>query len=224
MLARNEGHARRTAAGQVTDRPRSFGAWSDERRVGATALLERAGYQPVRHFFDMVRSDLEEINVPPMPEGIEVRPVEGRARMRQLFDADVEAFADHWGGFSSSDATFEQWLAEPDLDPSLFVVGWDGHEIAGAVVNVINVKENEALKRSRGLLDSVFVRRPWRRRGLAAALVARSLVLLRDRGMTSAWLGVDATNPNGAVGVYERAGFAVNLRSTGYRKPMEVSS
>jgi mycothiol synthase len=223
VLTHNEERARRVAAKHSTERPRVFGSWADEKRRGATALLEGAGYEAVRRFYDMVRPDLESIVVPPMPDGIEVRPVEGRTAMRQLFDADVEAFADHWGGFSSSDASFEQWLAEPDLDPSLFVVAWEGDEIAGAVVNIINRKENEALNRRRGLLDSVFVRRPWRRRGLAAALVARSLVALRARGMTSAWLGVDATNPNGAVGVYERAGFVVDLRSTGYRKPMEVS-
>jgi ribosomal protein S18 acetylase RimI-like enzyme len=40
--------------------------------------------------------------------------------------------------------------------------------------------------------------------------------------MTGAWLGVDADNPTGALGVYERAGFAVHLRSTAYRKPMDL--
>jgi mycothiol synthase len=39
--------------------------------------------------------------------------------------------------------------------------------------------------------------------------------------MTSALLGVDANNPTGALGVYERAGFTVDLRSTAYRKPLE---
>ena len=51
------------------------------------------------------------------------------------------------------------------------------------------------------------VRRPWRRRGLARALVAESLRALRDAGMTSAVLGVDADNPTGALGVYEDNGF-----------------
>ena len=129
---------------------------------------------------------------------------------------------DHWGGFDASDATFAQWLDSPDFDPTLFVIAWDGDEIAGAVINSIDESENRELNRRRGLLDSVFVRRPWRRRGLAAALVARSLVVLRDRGMTSAWLGVDADNPTGALGVYERAGFAVHSRAIAYRKPFEV--
>jgi len=80
------------------------------------------------------------------------------------------------------------------------------------------------LGRRRGWLESVFVRRPWRRRGLAQAIVARSLVVLRERGMDHAMLGVDADNPTGAVGVYERAGFVVAKRSTAYRKPMDVGA
>ena len=73
----------------------------------------------------------------------------------------------------------------------------------------------------RGWLSSVFTRRPWRRRGLAAALISRSLALLRERGMTSAALGVDADNPSGALGLYESAGFAVHERFCAWRRPME---
>ncbi|MDH4148763.1 MAG: GNAT family N-acetyltransferase [Acidimicrobiia bacterium] len=160
--------------------------------------------------------------IPPMPEGLELRPISDREGYRRVWDADAEAFMDHWGGFDASDASFEEWLDQPDFDPSLFLIAWDGDEIAGGVINEIDTTENEALNRKRGLLASVFVRRPWRRRGLAAALVARSLLLLRERGMTSAWLGVDADNPTGALGVYERAGFAVHSRATAYRKPMEA--
>jgi mycothiol synthase len=149
----------------------------------------------------------------------------GRAQMRQLFDADVEAFLDHWGGFDATEEAFEQFLADPDYqDPELFVVAWDGDEIAGSVTNVINARENAELNRLRGLLDSVSVRRPWRGRGVGYALVMRSLQLLRERGMTSAWLGVDAENPNGALRLYEKAGFAVDTRAAAYRKPMEMDA
>jgi mycothiol synthase len=220
ILAHNEARIRRVAAGHPDDRPRVFGTWASERRPRSMALVTNAGYRPVRYFFDMLRPTLDEIEVPPLPDGIEVRPVE-EARLRQVFDADAEAFADHWGGFDASDDAFAKWLSDPDFDPSLLVVGWDGDEIAGGVTNLIIARENEQLGIKRGLLASVFVRRPWRRRGLASALVARSLLLLRERGMTSAWLGVDADNPTGALGVYERAGFAVHTRATAYRKPME---
>jgi mycothiol synthase len=224
ILAHNEARARAVAAAQPIERPRVYGTWASDRRPGATALIVGNGYEPVRYFFDMVRPTLDEVEIPPVPEGIEVRPSDDPSFHRQLFDADAEAFIDHWGGFTADDAAFAEWIHDPDFDPSLFVVAWDGDEVAGAVFNKIETHENEQLKRKRGLLDSVFVRRPWRRRGLAAALVARSLIVLREHGMTSAWLGVDADNPNGALGVYERAGFAVHLRSTAYRKPMEMET
>jgi mycothiol synthase len=222
ILAHNEARLREVAASHETERPRFYLAFSPDSRLGAVALLAGAGYHPVRYFFDMLRPTLDDVEVPPMPEGLELRPVSGREQLRQLFDADADAFQDHWGGFDSSDELFEQWLADPDMDPTLHVVAYDGDEIAGAVMNEINVHENRELNRQRGLLDSVFVRRAWRGRGLAAALVARSLILLRDRGMTSAWLGVDAANPSGALRLYEKAGFAVHTRSAAYRKPMEL--
>ena len=223
ILRHNEARLRALAAEHQTERPRVFAAFAPERRPGAVALVEANGYRPVRYFFDMVRPTLDDVTVPELPEGIEIRPVAGREQLRQLFDADVEAFLDHWGGFDASDESFEQWLADPEYDPALFVVAWDGDQIAGGVTNVILAKENYELGFRRGLLDSVFVRRPWRGRGLASALVGRSLALLRDRGMTSATLGVDAENPNGALRLYEKAGFGVDMRSTGYRKPMEVN-
>ena len=222
ILARNEARLKQVATGQVDGRPRLFGAFTSELRDGAVALLTGAGYRPARFFFDMLRPDLEAIAQPPLPDRLEIRQVSDEAGYRRLFEADLEAFRDHWGGFDGSEASFQQWIAEPTFDPSLFVIAWEGNEVAGAVINVIDADENEALNLSRGLLASVFVRRPWRRRGLAAALVGRSLMLLRERGMSSAWLGVDADNPNGALGVYERAGFTADMRWTAYQKPMAL--
>jgi GNAT superfamily N-acetyltransferase len=225
LLAWLEGRARESAAEHPTENPIVYGSWADEKRVGKQALLEQEGYTAIRWFFDMRRDGLDTVDVPPMPVGLEVRPIPtDRVSLRRLFDADGEAFEDHWGGFPFNDATFEEWLAEPNHDPRLHVVAWDGDEIAGGVVNAIAQAENAAFGIKRGWLESVFVRRPWRRRGLAAALVARSMVVLRKAGMDHAMLGVDADNPTGALGVYERAGFTVVKRSSAYRKPMESSS
>jgi ribosomal protein S18 acetylase RimI-like enzyme len=75
-----------------------------------------------------------------------------------------------------------------------------------------------------GWLDSIFTRRPWRRRGLARALISRSLVLLRDLGMNDASLGVDLTNPHQALALYESCGFRAVSSSTAYRKPLAATS
>ena len=220
LLRDAEAHARRRAADHETDRPIVFGSWQPGTAEGGLALMAQEGYEPVRWFFDMVRPTLDEIPEPPLPEGIELRPVT-REQLRQLWDADVEAFRDHWGGFDASEARYQEWLNDPKFDPSLFVVAWDGDEIAGGVINEINETENAAFNRRRGWLASVFVRRPWRRRGLARAVVARSLEVLRERGLTSAGLGVDADNPTGALRLYKQVGFEPEYRSTAFRKPME---
>ncbi len=223
LLDRLEGRAREIAGAQESELPRTYGTWADEHRDAKRALIEKHGYEVVRSFYDMRRDLSQPIAEVPMPEGLEVRPMSrDRDALRQLWAADVEAFRDHWGGFPATEASFESWLGEEDFDPSLHVVAWDGDQIAGASVNAIYRKDNAEFGRKHGWLESVFVRRPWRRRGLGAAVVARSLRVLRDAGMEHAMLGVDADNPTGAVGVYERAGFSVVNRSWAYRKPMEA--
>jgi ribosomal protein S18 acetylase RimI-like enzyme len=54
--------------------------------------------------------------------------------------------------------------------------------------------------------------------------VAESLRVLRDAGMTTAGLGVDAENPHGALGVYQSVGFAVARSGRVYRKPLSPAT
>ena len=121
-----------------------------------------------------------------------------------------------------SDESLQRWLDQPSFDPTLWVIAWDGDEVAGGVINAIHPTENESLGVSRGWLHSVFTRRPWRKRGLANALIARSLLAIKERGMDYGVLGVDADNPTVALGLYERIGFVVAERSTAWRKPFEA--
>jgi ribosomal protein S18 acetylase RimI-like enzyme len=167
----------------------------------------------------MVRPTLDDVVEAALPEGLDIRPID-RSLARAVWDADIEAFADHWGGFDHSEANLQRWLSSPATDLSLWVIAFDGGEIAGGVINSIDADQNAALGVRRGWLNSVFTRRAWRRRGLATALVARSLARLRERGMTSAALGVDADNPSGALGLYERLGFAVDQRAIAWRKEL----
>jgi ribosomal protein S18 acetylase RimI-like enzyme len=115
-----------------------------------------------------------------------------------------------------------RFLGGSDQNPALWLIAYDGDEIAGGVINVIHPAENEELGIRRGWLESVFTRRAWRRRGLARSLISASLHLLRDCGMTSAGLGVDADNPSGALGLYEEAGFAIDERFNAWRKPFDL--
>jgi len=209
---------RAAPAAEPGGRPPVFGSWSNERQQGDVALLEGAGFERARWFIEMVRPDLDAIPDRPLPEGLELRSID-RELARRVWHADVEAFQDHWGGFDHSEEHLQRWLDNPTMDLSIWVVAFDGDEVAGGVVNVIDGPQNEALGMRRGLLASVFTRRAWRRRGVATALIAESLRVLRARGMSSATLGVDADNPNGALGLYEGLGFEVHTRGAAWRRP-----
>jgi mycothiol synthase len=193
--------------------------------VGATAperdaLFLRRGYEPVRFSYLMIRPSLDDLPDAPLPPGLEIRDVLPE-HLPLIWAADQEAFRDHWGYTPATEADYEQFLNDPVTnDTSLWRVAWDGNEVAGQVRSYISAEENESFGRRRAYTESISVRRPWRRRGLARALIAASFPLLRARGMTEAALGVDAENTSGALRVYEACGFKVVSRSTRYRKPL----
>lgn len=192
-----------------------------DKAVGAVRLVESSGYRPVRYSFRMVRPTLDDQPDAPLPEGIEIREVRPE-HLRAIWEADQEAFRDHWGATVGTEEQYRQWLADPNLnDTSLWRIGWDGDEIAGQVRSFINHEANEQLGRKRGMVEFISVRRPWRKRGLARALMAASFPLLRARGMTEGALGVDTENPSGALRVYESVGFRPVSRETVYRKPLQ---
>jgi ribosomal protein S18 acetylase RimI-like enzyme len=146
-------------------------------------------------------------------------PVE--AEYRAVFDADDEAFGDHWGHRAAEEADFQSRFYGPDMDPSMYLVAWDGDQVAGVVMNAIFAEENAEIGVRRGWLEHVSVRRPWRGRGVAKALCAASFKLLREKGIDEAWLGVDAANPTGALQLYENLGFGVVRRWYAYGRPLD---
>lgn len=219
MLHRNVARAVERAALEPPDQPVALGAFAEDSETGHRALLEAEGFEPIRYFFLMRRDLARPIPDAPLPEGLVVRPMEPD-QARAVFDAEVEAFMDHWGARTKTDDEFRLTLEREEYDPSLWVVAWDGDQVAGVVQNWIWPTENEELGVRRGWLEHISVRRPWRRRGLARAMTALSLRRFRDMDLDDAMLGVDAENPTGALGLYEGLGFTVSNRSTAYRRDL----
>jgi mycothiol synthase len=209
----------RLAATHPAGMERRIDSWAHESEAGRIALLESNGYRIVRYDYEMERPTLDDIPDLPLPEGIELRPAR-EGDLRRFWETEVEVFRDHWGSIDDSEASFERMRADPRRDIGLWVVAWQGDEIVGQVLNRIDREANAELGLQRGWVSSVGVRRAWRRRGIARALVAESLHVLRDAGMTIAGLGVDAENANGALGVYESIGFGVVRTERIYRKPL----
>ncbi len=199
---------------------RFFETFGGDLAAERDALLRGAGYEPVRYFYAMVRLSVDDLPDAPLPEGLEIREVLPE-HLPAIWAADQEAFRDHWGYAPATDGDYQRFLTDPVMsDTTLWRIAWDGDEIAGQVRSFISAEENERHGRQRGYTEHISVRRPWRRRGLARALIAASFPLLRARGMTDAALGVDTENTSGALRVYEGCGFRPVSRATSYRKPL----
>ena len=217
ILRANEARLREMAARFDDAGGRTFATWVADKASGARELLTSEGYAPARFGTTMRLGDLRAAEELPLPDGLEIRLVTGEHH-RQIFEADNEAFRDHWGHRDATEDDFVKTYAEPELDTNLWRVAWDGDQVAGSVLAYIWKAENEKLGVKRGWLEHISIRQPWRRRGLARALISSALVGLRDAGMEEAMLGVDTENLTGALGLYESVGFVAEDRSTHYRK------
>jgi mycothiol synthase len=222
LLHGAQARLREIAANLPTDQPRRFGSETMDGQVGAKALLAGEGYTPVRWFAEMLRPLSEPIPGVSLPPGLELRPVREEDH-RRIFEAEAEAFRDHWGYREWTEVDYERTFAGPDVDTSLWRVVWDGDEVAAVTETFIHADENLALGIEHGWLERISTRRAWRGRGVAKAMIVSALEALRERGMSHAALGVDADNPSGAFGLYERLGFQVANRMEAVAKPFDPS-
>jgi GNAT superfamily N-acetyltransferase len=221
LLKNGERRLREIASTHIVETSRVYRGYAADTAAGREALLRSEGYKPERYFFDMVRENLEYLPDAPLPPGLEVREVQPE-HYRTIFEADAEAFRDHWGFREPTEEDFQRWRNSKHFDPSLWRIAWDGDQVAGQVKSYIKEEENRKYSRKRGYTEDISVGRPWRKRGLAKALIVQSIELLKKRGMTEAALGVDSQNPTGALRLYEHCGYKTVKRWTCLQKPMEL--
>jgi ribosomal protein S18 acetylase RimI-like enzyme len=219
MLRRSERRLRKIAEGHAVACGQKLAAGAQDTQPGLKSLLREEGYYPIRYFYEMTRDLAEEIPTSPLPEGLEVRPVQPE-HYRAVWEADQRAFQDHWGYSPGTENGYQRWLKHPTFNPELWQVAWHGDQVVGMVLNFIDERENEKYGRKRGYTEDISVQREWRRRGIAKALIARSLQMHKELGMTETALGVDTKNPNGALHLYESLGYKPVKRGTAYRKPL----
>jgi len=198
-----------------------FQASVSQFQEGAAILLERAGYQSVRYFLEMVRPNLEDIPDLPLPDGVETRPVTPD-QYRAIWESASEAAQEEWGATGQTENNYQEWLKDPLFQPDLWQIAWDKStgKPAGNVMTYIHHEENKQFDRKRGYTEGVGVAREWRRRGLARALISRSLRAQKEAGMADSALVADSDSTSGVTNLYESCGFQIVKRDTVYRKPL----
>jgi ribosomal protein S18 acetylase RimI-like enzyme len=193
--------------------------WANDRNTAAAALFRHAGFEPVTYAAEMVRPSVDDLPDHPLPEGVEIRPVT-EDQLRTIWEADAEAFRDHWSYVEPTETSFDRLLAFPYHDPTLWKIAWDDEGVAGQVRSFIDTAQNAEHGFSRGWTENISTARRWRRRGLAKALIVESIRELAARGMTDVALGVHTENPNGAFDLYAGLGYEVVGTWTTYRRPL----
>lgn len=185
-----------------------FSSGAMEGNAGARELLANEGFTPVRWFFEMVRPEGAPVEEPRLPDGLDLE-MYSDAVSEELRLVNDEVFADHWRGTPTSREEWEYWIGREKMRPenSLLLRDRASGEIAGYLVASFSDAEFQRT----GVRDIHFnligTRRAHRKRGVASSLIAHALRIANAAGYRTASLGVDAENPSGALGLYQRHGF-----------------
>jgi mycothiol synthase len=220
MFEAAELRARKIAEGHPKETPKYLQVEPHASEKDLVSLLEMRGYTPARYETHMVRDLRQPFPDAPMPAGLEVRPVKPDD-IRPIFDGSNEAFRDHWGTRDMTEEEFKMQQESPEYQPALWKVAWDGDQMASVIHNFIDQKENKEYQRKRGYTEGICTRRPWRKMGLARSLLAQSMKMFKEMGMTETALSVDSENLSGALRLYEGVGYRQVMQQIIYRKAME---
>ncbi len=180
----------------------------------AHRLYARLGFQPVRYFDQLLRSltDLPALERTEV-DGIHIVPWTDE-RSEEVRQVKNDTFADHWGSTPTSENRWRLRIASPftRLDLSWIAVN-DDDEVVGYCVNERFEADDAVTGRREAWIGTVGTLRGYRRRGIASALMIRSLHAFAADGLDHAILGVDSDSPSGAPSLYRGLGFEPHTRT-----------
>jgi mycothiol synthase len=181
-------------------------------------LVVARGYRKVRSSWTMeIELGVEAPAAPVVPEGIELRVYRHPDDEQRVYELVMDSFADHWGFHAIPIEGWREFNTKNRFfDPDLWLLAFDGHELAGASLNYPERGDDPGV----GWIGTLGVRKAWRRRGLGEALLRRSFAMLHARGLRTLRLGVDAENTTGATRLYERAGMHVIRQSNTWERAL----
>jgi len=167
---------------------------------------------------------------PVVPDGLQLVPFEPGME-ESTRQAHNEAFRDHWGSSPIDDETWMTWVTgHRDFRADLSFVMTDGttdsatNEVAGYAINAAHPNDWPALGFTEAWTHQLGVRRPWRGRGVARALLAASMRAFQQVGLEFAALDVDAENPTGALALYQGMGYVRDRSRVAWARQLDQSA
>ncbi len=190
-------------------------SWDSSLNNTAQQGLLQAGFKEVRRSWRMEIGMPQAPIDPEWPDQVTIRTFVPERDIRTAYATIEEAFQDHWGHMEGNFDEWKHWTIDREnFDPTLWFLAFDGGEIAGVSLCTYQMDY--------GWVDTLAVRRPWRRKGLGMALLLHSFGEFYRRGKSKVGLDVDSQNLTGATRLYERAGMHVARIYVSYEKELRA--
>ena len=183
--------------------------WVDLEDEAARRMIEAAGFSEVRRHYTMMTDLSGEDLESSIPEiSIRMCTEDDAMLIHSLLE---ETFAEHWG---FTPLSYEQWHKQSyersDTDLTLWFLALKDDEPVGFLIG----RAMDGL----GWVGDLGVKKAYRRRGVASALLRHSFSDFKRRGFSKVGLGVDAANETRAVRVYENLGMRAERVYVTYEK------
>jgi mycothiol synthase len=185
----------------------------DRNREGAE-FLQRRGFKCKSAYWQMRVADLGSQQAPSWPAGIEARPFASVQDAPQRWAELVIACFDE----PATASMISRQITEPGSEPEGYFFAVDAR--AGKLVGTSRARLDPAPEGGvLGYVGTVGVLPEYRRRGIAQALILRTVEYLRSRGARSAVLFVEDRN-SAARSLYESMGWRTVFRTDNYWKTL----
>ncbi len=187
--------------------------------VESQKLFRDLGYQHIRSAYTMLIEMDGPTPSPVWPGGVSLRPFDPERQLDVVYQADMEAFRDHFGfveePYEEGIKRYKHHLIESEsFDPSLWFIAWEEDQVAGVCICRPTAYDDP----DAGHVNILGVRRPWRKRGLGLAFLHHAFNEFYKRGKRKVDLGVDAENLTGALRLYEKAGMRIHKQTDLFEK------
>lgn len=206
LLAWQELRALQKLGSSEAELPGVISVWAEDRNTSLADLGARHGFAIARHYHELCRDVTKPIN-PVALDGYEIVQFDlSRSEATRL--ARNDSFRDHFGSQPSVEEAWNSAMARSNkrFDLSFLAIAPDG-EVAGLVMTEVNEGDFEPHGAPHAYINLVGVRRAHRGRGIARALLTRTLEACRDAGLRDTVLDVDSESPTGATALYDSVGY-----------------
>jgi mycothiol synthase len=208
---RGHGTALLRAALAAAGPERAARFWAHGDVPAARAFAERNGLIRARVLWQMRRTLTAQLPDAPLPPGVTLRHFRPGVDDQAWLAVNARAFADHpeQGRWTVEDLRLRE--AEPWFDPAGFLLAVDIED------KLLGFHWTKVHPEAIGEVYVLGVDPRAHRRGLGAALTVAGLAYLAGRGLDTAMLYVDESNP-AAVRLYRGLGFEIWSTDVSYQK------